>query len=268
MLFDLRGKRKRVVQVIYAMLALLMGGGLVLFGIGSSNAGGGLLDAIGIGGNSSNSSRGNDYDAEAARIEKQVAANPKDEALLLKLARQRILAGNSKSPADSSTGQQVFSEESVAEFQQAADAWEKYLKADPATPDSAVALLMANSYISLAQSQSDLLTAIDDVKSAAKAQKIYADAKPSLGSLSQLALYDYLVGDVAAADAAGAAAIKLSDDANREQLKARLKEAKKEGQQLQKQAKAAAKKKGQGGLENPLGGLGSGGGIGAPGATP
>ena len=34
MLFDLRGKgRRRTVQVIYVSLAILMGGGLVLFGI-------------------------------------------------------------------------------------------------------------------------------------------------------------------------------------------------------------------------------------------
>jgi hypothetical protein len=36
MLFDLRGRRRRVVQVTYLMLALLLGGGLVLFGIGGS----------------------------------------------------------------------------------------------------------------------------------------------------------------------------------------------------------------------------------------
>ena len=35
MLFDLQGKRRRVVQATYLTLALLMGGGLVFFGIGS-----------------------------------------------------------------------------------------------------------------------------------------------------------------------------------------------------------------------------------------
>jgi len=36
MLFDLRGRgRRRTVQVIYGGLALLMGSGLVLFGVGS-----------------------------------------------------------------------------------------------------------------------------------------------------------------------------------------------------------------------------------------
>ncbi len=46
MLFDLRGRgRRRTVQVIYLGLAVLMGGGLVLFGIGGATPGG-LFDAV------------------------------------------------------------------------------------------------------------------------------------------------------------------------------------------------------------------------------
>src|SRR5918912_1230067 len=49
MLFDLRGRRRRAVQVTYLLLALLMGGGLVLFGVGG-DVSGGLLDAFKGGG--------------------------------------------------------------------------------------------------------------------------------------------------------------------------------------------------------------------------
>ena len=46
MLFDLRGSgRRTTVKVVYVTLAILMGGGLVLFGIGGSVSGG-LIDAI------------------------------------------------------------------------------------------------------------------------------------------------------------------------------------------------------------------------------
>ena len=45
MLFDLRGRRRRAVQGTYLVLAMLMGGGLVLFGVGGSVSGG-LLDAF------------------------------------------------------------------------------------------------------------------------------------------------------------------------------------------------------------------------------
>jgi len=55
MLFDLRGRgRRRTVQAVYLGLAILMGGGLVLFGVGG-NVSGGLLDAIKNNPSSSNS---------------------------------------------------------------------------------------------------------------------------------------------------------------------------------------------------------------------
>ena len=56
MLFDLKGKRRRAVQGTYLMLAVLMGAGLVLFGIGSSTNGGlGDLFSGGGGSNKGNS---------------------------------------------------------------------------------------------------------------------------------------------------------------------------------------------------------------------
>ena len=46
MLFDLRGRgRRNTIKVIYVSLAILMGGGLVFFGIGG-DVSGGLVDAI------------------------------------------------------------------------------------------------------------------------------------------------------------------------------------------------------------------------------
>ena len=60
MLFDLRGRgRRRTVQAIYLTLAVLMGGGLVLFGIGGSVSGG-LFDAVGLTGGGGSSSSANE----------------------------------------------------------------------------------------------------------------------------------------------------------------------------------------------------------------
>jgi hypothetical protein len=268
-LFDLRGKRKRLVQVIYAGLAVLMGGGLVLFGIGSSsNVNGGLFDALGIG--SGGSKAGADYDDEADRLERRLAADPKDDALLLKLARARILAGNTKSPSDSATGQVTYSQDSVREFEQAVDAWERYLEAKPRKPDSATAILVAQTYIALAQNERSVVQAVDDIKGAAKSQKIYVEEKPSLGSYSQYALYLYLAGDIAGGDAAAKKALADATSSNRNVLKQRLEQAKKQGKQLRKQVKTAAKQEGsKQKLDNPLGGLsGGGGGIGLGGGLP
>ena len=54
MLFDLRSRgRRRTVQGVYLGLAVLIGGGLVLFGVGAGNGLGGLLNAFNGGGSSS-----------------------------------------------------------------------------------------------------------------------------------------------------------------------------------------------------------------------
>ena len=51
MLFDLRSRgRRRTVQAVYLGLAVLIGGGLVLFGVGAGNGLGGLLNAFTGGG--------------------------------------------------------------------------------------------------------------------------------------------------------------------------------------------------------------------------
>src|SRR5947209_20104114 len=47
MLFDLRSRgRRTTVRGIYLTLAILMGGGLILFGVGTGVGGGGLLNAF------------------------------------------------------------------------------------------------------------------------------------------------------------------------------------------------------------------------------
>ncbi len=78
MLFDLRGRRQTAVKVIYAMLAVLMGGGLVFFGIGGSVSGG-LLDAF-TGGNQVERERPDrGVDRHAAR--RRSRPQPKNEAV-------------------------------------------------------------------------------------------------------------------------------------------------------------------------------------------
>src|SRR3954470_22441119 len=79
MLFDLRGAhRRRVVKIVYIALALLMGGGLVLFGVGGAVSGG-LVDAItnNAGGGGDTSKRLEDSERAATR---RARANPTDAA--------------------------------------------------------------------------------------------------------------------------------------------------------------------------------------------
>src|SRR5205085_289188 len=106
MLFDLRGRgRRRTVQAIYLTLAILMGGGLVLFGVGGSVSGG-LFDAIGLTGGSSNSSSANEQleKQEKAAI-RQTRVDPKNAAAFITLTRVRYQLAGQGDNFDKETGQ-------------------------------------------------------------------------------------------------------------------------------------------------------------------
>src|SRR4029078_7055299 len=103
MLFDLQGKRRRLVQATYLILAILMGGGLVLFGVGSGDISGGLFDAIT---GKDTSGAGSNNAVGVNRIDKDEAAlkvNPQNKAALADLVRSHYqLAGEDQ---DQQTGQ-------------------------------------------------------------------------------------------------------------------------------------------------------------------
>ena len=109
-----------MIQVIYAGLAILLGGGLVLFGIGNGSISGGLVDALkGNGG-------GGGFEKQISRAEQRVTTNPEDRSALLTLARLHFQAANSGTNVDQNTG--VYSRDGVTELEQAVSAWEKYLE--------------------------------------------------------------------------------------------------------------------------------------------
>jgi hypothetical protein len=83
MLFDLRGRRRRAVQATYLTLALLMGGGLVFFGIGG-DVSGGLFDAFSERGGGTTA---NQLQDRVDRLEERLAENPRSEATLKELVR-------------------------------------------------------------------------------------------------------------------------------------------------------------------------------------
>src|SRR6266513_1107730 len=67
------------------LLAVLMGGGLVLFGIGGGSLNGGLLDAFKSGGGSSSGNKAIQQRIDNAQ--KQLAANPQNQAALQEIIR-------------------------------------------------------------------------------------------------------------------------------------------------------------------------------------
>ncbi len=259
MLFDIRGRRKRVVQVVYAALALIMA--LSLFTVvGPVNLG----DVFGGGSSSTDSSAFTD---QAEQIERKLAKEPRNEELLVRDVKARYTAGNSQIQTDPATGQQTgITEEGLDSFKKAGDAWLRYMKLDPAEPNATVAQLAATALL-YSSSLSDLDT---KVGSAAEAQAIYAKARPSPNAYLTLAQLRYLTGDTKGAAQAGQQAKQQAPAAQRKQVAQILDQYDKQSQQLRKQAEQASKfKPGSGGkqaLQDPLGGL-AGGGTGGSGGT-
>jgi tetratricopeptide (TPR) repeat protein len=253
MLFDLSsGKRKRVVQVIYTMLALLMGGGLILFGIGGGGSGG-LLDAIGIGGDSGGS--GNpQYDQQISDYEAQLQQNPRDTAAMLGLAKVHYLSATSSGVStDAQTGQISISEDAHSELEQAAAAWQKYLKTDPENPNANAATNAVQVY-----------QLLNDAGGAAEAQQIVADAQKSSAAYGQLAFYFYADFKFKEADAAAAKAVVAADQSDRKNVEKSMQAYSDQAHKTQKLIKKQQQQQGGGSeatqqqLQDPFGSLGAG----------
>ena len=260
MVFDIRGRRKRVVQVVYAVLAFLMAASLLTV-VGPVSIG----DIFGGGGGSNPASS---LDDQAAKIEKRLKRDPENEDLLLSLVRIRYSAGNAQVAVDPSTGQQSVSPEAQAEYEKAAAAWASYLKTKPAEPNPNVAQQAATALYTLAATSSTAAEADTNLDDAAKAEAIVAKARPSVGTLSTLAYYSYLAldfkqGDAAVEQAKAKASSKAQARSIETQLASIRKQAKKFEEQQQRAAAQGGEQQAQQQLGNPLGGL-SGGGLGAP----
>jgi hypothetical protein len=260
MLFDVRGRRKNVIRIVYAVLALLMAGSLFLT-VGPFNLGE-------LAGTGSTKSAQEVLNEQAERIEARLAKSPDDEALLLHLARTRINAGNAEAERDPSTGALKLTPEGEDDLRAGLAAWSRYLKEVKGEPSPSGAQLIAGTYFSLAQSAvGDLSQIEEDVRGAAQAQRIVAEARPSLGSLSTLAIYEYFANDFAAGDRAAKQAGTKAGGQQKEALEKQLAGYRKRAKQWEKQRKQFLKqerKTGKEKLQNPLGGLGET----SPGLTP
>ena len=210
MLFDLRGRgRRRTVQVIYLSLAILMGGGLVLFGIGG-NTSGGLFDAFNGGGNS-----GSDNNVDAAvqkrldSFERRVRTNPQDEAAFVSMAKLRFQVANTGENFNQT--QQAFTTKGLQQLRQASSAWERYLALEPKKPDVQTANLMVQAYGQAGLKQ---------YEKAVQALEIVIDQREeSAGLYANLAVLASGASQTRKSELAEQKAIALAPKAQRKQLK-------------------------------------------------
>ncbi|MDQ3726175.1 MAG: hypothetical protein M3335_09875 [Actinomycetota bacterium] len=262
MLFDLReGRRRNVVKVVYATLAVLMGLSLFLV-IGGFN-----IAELFQGDETGNSAEV--YEEQVERIEGRLKQDPEDPNLLLSLTRAHVNAGNAKVQIEAN-GEQVMTVEAFQEFQEASDSWNTYLDATD-EPSPTVAQLMAITLARMAETGQTVEEAQRNIAAATEAQRIVAEERPTLNSVSTLALYTYFTGDFEAAEKARTEAEKLATGkSEREALDKSLDETEKRAKAFLKEVKRAEEQSkaeagaGGGALENPLGGTGGlgGGGLG------
>lgn len=223
MLFDLRARgRKNVVKVVYLILAILLGGGLVFFGIGS-DVSGGLFDAFG-----DRNGGGNTTQEQIERAQERTQERPRDAAAWAALARLQYQDAGAGARRDDQTGQ--FTDEGRQKLAEAARSWERYLRLRPENRDPNLAIQFAQAYGPGALNQPDRAVA---------AYEIYAERQePSTGVFSQLAQYAYLAGQTRKGDLAADRAVELADKDQRKQVRKSLDDLKQ--QIATQQAQAAA----------------------------
>lgn len=224
MLFDIQGKRRRVVQATYLTLAILMGGGLVLFGIGSG-ASGGLFDVFSDGGGGG----GNDIVEERVdKNEDRVKANPKATAPQKELVRDYYSLAIAQA-----SDQGVFPADAQDELRNADRHWEAYLAAETGKPDPSLARVALQVYDP---------TALNQPVKAVRAARIVAAETNDTGGYMQLAQYALLAGDKRVEKLASAKAVDLAPKKQRAAVKKQLEQIKAQviAQQLQSQGGVSA----------------------------
>jgi hypothetical protein len=204
MLFDLKGKRRRVIQVTYVALALLMGGGLVLFGVGG-NVQGGLLDAF-TGKGGSNTSGNPIVEKRLKESEARLKANPNDQQALKEVTRARFqLAGNDVNP---NTG--LYGPKARPNLERAAAAWQRYVATNPNPPDPSLARVMLQVYSEFG---------LNRPREAAQAAELVAKQESTSSTYLALARYAALAGDRSKSDEAGKRALALAPASQKKVVK-------------------------------------------------
>jgi hypothetical protein len=227
-LFDLRGKRRRVVQVVYATLAGLFLIGFVGFGIGS-DVSGGFGDLFSSGG--SGGSVSTQFDDQIDNANERLAKNPNDTAALLKLSELEFnKAKQGGISQDETTGEISVSEEADTSLGNSVDAWEKYLKLNKGEPSPATAALMVQAYFFL-----------NNFAGAAEAQRIVATDQPSSGTYGNLAYYLYASLNIPEGDQAAERAQAEAPKAQQKEIKQGLDQIRKRAVKVKEQQAKAQK---------------------------
>lgn len=204
MLFDLQGKRRRLVQATYLMLAILMGGGLVLFGIGG-DVSGGLFDAF----SDRNGGSGNQVvEDRVEKNEERAKSNPQAVNPHKELVRDYYSLAIAQA-----NDQGVFPADAQDELRKASQHWNAYLRVEKGDPDASLARVALQIYDS---------AALNQPQQAVKVARVIAADGNDAASYLQLAQYALLAGDKRVEKLASAKAIELAPANQRKEVREQL----------------------------------------------
>jgi hypothetical protein len=213
MLFDLRGRgRRRMVKVIYIGLALLMGVGLIGFGIGGGFGGGGLLTAA-----SNNEGSGSaSFASQIKKYRKLTQQQPQNLSAWENLTKAMLHEGGGEAYVTSAGTVTTKGKEL---FRQTAQAWASYIALNPRKPNAELAQLMETVY-----GEGGLREPAKEVE----ILQIAVAARPTDAALfAALAEYAYKAKNTRVGDLASAKAVALAPAAQRVRVKQELAEVRK-----------------------------------------
>jgi hypothetical protein len=207
MLFDLRGRgRRRTVRVIYGGLALLIGAGLVFFGVGAGVGGGGLLNSL-TGNESSGSAS---FANQIKKYQKLTRQQPNSvygwEQLTLAQLHEAGGEAYFVNGKLTSRGKELFA--------QTAQSWNSYIALNPPKTNVEVAQEMVRVFGE---------EGLNEPSEAVKVLQIVTAARPESAALyASLAEYAYKAHNTRIGDLASAKAVALAPAAQRKQLQTQL----------------------------------------------
>jgi hypothetical protein len=216
MLFDLRGRhRRRFVRVLYVGLALLIGGGLILFGVGAGSGGGGLLNAA----SENQGSGGTSFAKQIKKYEKAANAQPTNIAAWEKLTSAQLHEAGGEAYVNASTGRPTAKGKEL--LGQTARSWERYIALNPPKPSTELAKLMVRVFGE---------EGLNQPAAAVQVLEIVVAAEPTSASYyAALAEYAYRAKNARVGDLASAKAVSLAPSAQRARVKTELEAVKKSG---------------------------------------
>ena len=212
MLFDLRGRgRRRAVKLIYIGLAVLIGVGLVGFGVGGGLGGGGLFNAASENGGGGGSS----FSDKIKKYEKLTKTHPNNAANWEQLAKNLLHEAGTESNvtaagAPTGKGKELY--------RRASQAWISYLALNPPSPNPELAQLVYGIYSE---------TGLNEPAKAVQALNYVVEKRPNASYYAQLAEFAYKAKNERLGDLASEKAVKLAPANERARLKTELEEAKK-----------------------------------------